>query len=42
MFLTISENGSVCISSISENALEILAVDCGSAEMKIQQWNEIY
>jgi hypothetical protein len=39
MFLSVAQNGYVCISSISENALEILAADCGPSEIKIEQWN---
>ena len=41
MFLSVAENGYVCVSIISENALEILAADCGSAEIKIEEWNAI-
>lgn len=41
MFLSVAENGYVCISSISENALEILAADCGPSEIKIDQWNAV-
>jgi hypothetical protein len=41
MFLTVAKNGYVCISSISENALEVLASDCGSSEIKIEQWNAL-
>ena len=41
MFLSVAENGYVCISSVSENALEVLASDCGLAETKIQQWDAV-
>jgi hypothetical protein len=41
MFLSVAQNGYVCISSISENALEILAADCGPSEIKIEQWNAV-
>ena len=41
MFLSVAENGAVCISSVSENALEVLAVDCGSMERKMQEWNAV-
>jgi hypothetical protein len=41
MFLSVAENGYVCISSISENALEILAANCGPSEIKIEQWNAV-
>ena len=41
LFLSVAENGYVCISSISENALEIVAADCGPAEIKIEQWNNL-
>ena len=39
MFLSVAENGDACISSVSENKLEVLAVDCGSPEMKVSDWN---
>ena len=42
MFLSVAENGYVCISSISENVLEVLAADCGTYERKIQEWNAVY
>ena len=38
-FMSVAENGKVCISTISEHKLEVLAVDCGEAQMKINQWN---
>ena len=41
LFLSVAENGYVCISTVSENALEILAVDCGPSERKIQEWNAV-
>ena len=41
MFLSVATNGYVCISSISENKLEVIATDCGPSEIKIQQWNAI-
>ena len=41
MFMTVGENGNVCISTISENALEILAADCGTLRTKIKQWNDV-
>jgi hypothetical protein len=41
MFLSVAENGYVCISSISENVLDILAVDCGTSDRKIREWNEL-
>ena len=41
MFLSEAENGYVCISSISENVLDILAVDCGTSDRKIREWNEL-
>jgi hypothetical protein len=41
MFLSVAENGYVCISSVSEYALEVLAVDCGPSEIKIEQWNAV-
>ena len=42
MFLSVAENGYVCISSVSENALEVLAADCGPSEVKIEEWNAVY
>ena len=41
MFLSVAENGYVCISSVSENALEVLAADCGTSEKKIREWNAV-
>jgi tetratricopeptide (TPR) repeat protein len=41
MFLSVAENGYVCISSVSENALEVLAADCGPSELKIEEWNAV-
>ena len=41
MFLSVDENGYVCISSISENALELLGADCGTSDRKIQEWNAV-
>ena len=41
MFLSVAENGYVCISRISENVLDILAVDCGTSDRKIREWNEL-
>lgn len=41
MFLSVAKNGDVCISSISENELEVLAADCGSSEIKIEEWNAL-
>ena len=38
-FMSVAENGMVCVSTISEHKLEVLAVDCGEAQMKINQWN---
>ena len=41
MFMSVAENGYVCISTVSEIALEILATDCGPSERKIQEWNAV-
>lgn len=41
MFLSVAENGDVCISSVSEHALKIIGVDCGSSSRKIEEWNAI-
>ena len=41
MFLSVAQNGQACISSISEDSLEVLAADCGEAMVKIQQWNDV-
>lgn len=38
-FMSVAENGMVCVSTISEHKLEVLASDCGEAQMKINQWN---
>jgi hypothetical protein len=42
MFMSVPENGLVCISSVSENALEVFASDCGTAEMKVSEWNALH
>tara|TARA_Y100000385_G_scaffold235325_1_gene249045 strand:- start:956 stop:1420 length:465 start_codon:yes stop_codon:yes gene_type:complete len=41
MFLSVAENGYVCITSVSENALEVLAADCGPSEKKLREWNAV-
>jgi hypothetical protein len=41
MFMSVAEDGQACISSISENKLEVLAADCGEVYMKIEQWNNV-
>ncbi len=41
MFLSVAKNGYICISSVSEIALEVLNADCGPSEVKIKQWNEL-
>lgn len=41
MFMSVAENGYVCISTISEHKLDVMASDCGRAELKISQWNEL-
>lgn len=41
MFLSVAENGDACISSVSENKLEVFAVDCGIVEMKVSEWNAL-
>lgn len=41
MFMSVAQSGEACISSISENKLEVLAADCGEAMVKIQQWNNV-
>lgn len=40
-FLSVTENGTVCISSVSEFALEVLASDCGDVHIKTEQWNNL-
>lgn len=40
-FLSVSENGMVCITTISENKLEVLAADCGEEQRKINEWNSL-
>lgn len=41
LFMSVSEDGTVCVSSVSEYALEVLAADCGSLETKLEEWNSI-
>tara|TARA_B100001564_G_scaffold130828_1_gene109501 strand:+ start:68146 stop:68952 length:807 start_codon:yes stop_codon:yes gene_type:complete len=41
MFLSVAENGYVCISTITDFKLEVLATDCGRSELKIRQWNAL-
>jgi|GEM_PF-6684898 len=40
-FLSVAEDGTVCISSISEFSLEVLASDCGNVYVKTEQWNNL-
>lgn len=42
MFMSVAENGDACISSVTENALEVFATDCGTAEMKVSEWNALH
>lgn len=42
MFMSAAANGNACISSVSENALEVFASDCGTAEMKVSEWNALH
>lgn len=37
-FMSVAENGSICVSMVSEHKLEVLAADCGGDE-KIDDWN---
>ena len=41
MFLSVAVNGYVCISTITDFKLEVLATDCGRSELKIRQWNAL-
>lgn len=41
MFMSVAEDGSTCISGISEFQLEVMSTDCGNTEMKIQEWNNL-
>ena len=41
LFMSVAEDGTVCVSSVSEYALEVLAADCGSLERKLEEWNNI-
>lgn len=40
-FLTVAENGYVCISAVPERSLEVLVEDCGPFELKMEQWNAL-
>ena len=42
LFLSVAENGYVCISTINENELDVAATDCGPSDEKIYQWNNTY
>lgn len=39
LYMSVTENGMTCISSVSEHALEVLAADCGETYRKIEEWN---
>jgi len=41
MFMSVAEDGSTCISGVSEFRLEVMSTDCGNTEMKIQEWNNL-
>ena len=42
LFLSVAENGYVCVSSVSAiPPLEVYAVDCGPLEKKLGQWNAV-
>lgn len=41
MFMSIAENGMVCISTISEHKLEVIASDCGQYQRKVDEWNNL-
>ena len=41
MFMSVTEDGSTCISAVSEFKLEVMSVDCGITEVKVQQWNNL-
>ena len=41
LFMSVAENGMVCISTISELKLELIANDCGSSDRKISEWNNL-
>lgn len=41
MFMSVAEDGSTCISGVSEFQLEVMSTDCGNTEMKIQEWNNL-
>ena len=38
-FMSVAENGMVCISAISELKLEVIGSDCGESQKKINEWN---
>jgi len=42
MFMSVAENGMVCISGVSEiNPDEILSTDCGEANVKMAEWEAL-
>jgi|LakMenE01Jun11ns_1017448.scaffolds.fasta_scaffold9753712_2 hypothetical protein len=41
MFMSVAEDGSTCISGVSEFRLEVMSTNCGNTEMKIQEWNNL-
>lgn len=41
MFLSVTENGTVCVSGVSEFALEVIASDCGDVYIKTEEWNNL-
>ena len=41
MFMSVAEDGSTCISGVSEFKLEVMSTDCGNTEVKMQEWNNL-
>ena len=41
MFLSVTESGMSCISSVSQYKLSVLASDCGETFSKMQDWNDL-
>ena len=41
MFMSVAEDGSTCISGVSEFNLEVMSTNCGNTEIKIQEWNNL-
>ena len=40
-FMSVAQNGMLCISIISENKLELISSDCGNTQRKINEFKRL-